>query len=186
MDQRKMEQEAQLHGATFVEVQRFNSPFIWVLVLVATVPTAGLFLYGIYEQIIRGHPWGDRPMSDLELLIVAPLMILFLLSMGALFYSLLLRVEVREDAVYVRYAPLHFSYRVFPFDTIASCRARQYKPMREYGGWGVRGTKKNAAYNVSGDWGVQLEFKDGRKLLIGSQRAEELAQAIQDGMARGA
>ena len=34
------------------------------------------------------------------------------------------------------------------------------------------------AYNVRGNKGVQLEFNDGKKVLIGSQRAKELEKAI--------
>jgi hypothetical protein len=34
------------------------------------------------------------------------------------------------------------------------------------------------AYNVSGNRGVQLEFSNGKRLLIGSQRPEDLAAAI--------
>jgi len=34
------------------------------------------------------------------------------------------------------------------------------------------------AYNMSGNQGVQLVFKNGKKLLIGSQKADELAEAI--------
>jgi hypothetical protein len=39
------------------------------------------------------------------------------------------------------------------------------------------------AYNVSGKEGVQLELANGKRILIGSQRAEELARAI--GEAKG-
>mgnify|MGYP001089165244 CR=1 FL=1 len=35
------------------------------------------------------------------------------------------------------------------------------------------------AYNVSGDRGVQIELLNGKRLLIGSQQAEELLRAIQ-------
>jgi len=34
------------------------------------------------------------------------------------------------------------------------------------------------AYNVSGNRGVQLEFTDGKCLLIGSQKPEQLDSAI--------
>ena len=34
------------------------------------------------------------------------------------------------------------------------------------------------AYNVSGDRGVQLELVNGTRLLIGSQRSEELVKTI--------
>jgi hypothetical protein len=39
----------------------------------------------------------------------------------------------------------------------------------EYGGWGIKYGKMGKAYNVSGNRGVQLEFTDGKRLLIGSQ-----------------
>jgi hypothetical protein len=35
------------------------------------------------------------------------------------------------------------------------------------------------AYNVSGDRGVELTLRDGRRVMLGSQRPEELAQAIE-------
>ena len=53
-----------------------------------------------------------------------------------------------------------------------------YSPIRDCGGWGVRHYKSGKAYNVSGNRGVVLEFLDGRPILIGSQRPEELAKAI--------
>jgi hypothetical protein len=34
------------------------------------------------------------------------------------------------------------------------------------------------AYNVRGDQGVELTLRDGRRVLIGTQRATELAAAI--------
>jgi hypothetical protein len=55
---------------------------------------------------------------------------------------------------------------------------RTYSPLREYGGWGIRGPRKRRAYNVSGDEGVQLVLVDGCVVLIGSQRANELADPI--------
>jgi hypothetical protein len=53
-----------------------------------------------------------------------------------------------------------------------------YRPIRDYGGWGIRYGRGGKAYNVSGNRGVMLELSDGQKLLIGSQRPEELANAI--------
>ncbi len=88
-----------------------------------------------------------------------------------------LRVEVRESALLVRLVPLTRQHR-FGWETIRSAEARTYRPILEYGGWGIRYGKAGKAYNVSGPRGVQLEFHDGSRLLIGSQRADELAEAI--------
>ena len=59
------------------------------------------------------------------------------------------------------------------------------QPILEYGGWGIRYSPfgKGWAYNVRGNQGVQLELANGQRILVGSQRADELARAI--GQAKG-
>ena len=59
------------------------------------------------------------------------------------------------------------------------CYVRKYSPLREYGGWGVRGSfGKNKAYNVKGNQGIQIELKKGGKVLVGTQRKTEAQQVI--------
>jgi hypothetical protein len=100
-----------------------------------------------------------------------------------IFYILRLETEVRYDGLYVRFYPL--TSKTINFTEIVYCEARTYHPIKEYGGWGIRyGWKRGKAYNVSGNRGVQLEFQNGKKLLIGSQRPEELAQAIKERMSQ--
>ena len=48
----------------------------------------------------------------------------------------------------------------------------------QYGGWGIRGFKSNRAYNVSGKIGLQLEFKNGDKLLVGTQNGQEMNDVL--------
>jgi len=88
-----------------------------------------------------------------------------------------LRTEVRPDGLYVRFVPFTRQHR-FSWDEIVSAEARRYRPLLEYGGWGVRWSRSGKAYNVSGNRGVQLELAGGKKLLIGSQRPQALAMAI--------
>ncbi|MBK8703741.1 MAG: hypothetical protein IPN33_08970 [Saprospiraceae bacterium] len=59
---------------------------------------------------------------------------------------------------------------------MAKVYVRQYKPIAEFGGWGLRYSMsgKGRALNVSGNMGLQLEFKDGKKLLIGTQKPKEI------------
>jgi hypothetical protein len=91
-----------------------------------------------------------------------------------------LTTEVRDDGFYARFSPFHLNFQRFEFADIASATARDYSAIGEYGGWGIRyglgGVGK--AYNARGNQGVQLVFKDGQKLLIGSQRAEQLSYTI--------
>jgi hypothetical protein len=57
---------------------------------------------------------------------------------------------------------------------------RQYSAIKEYGGWGLRIglLGKGTAYNVSGDKGLQLEFTTNKKILIGTNRADEITVTL--------
>jgi len=85
--------------------------------------------------------------------------------------------EVRDDGLYIRFYPL--THQKIPFEHIVHCEVRTYNPIREFGGWGIRYGKGGKAYNVSGNRGVQLDLVNGKRLLIGSGRPEELARAIE-------
>lgn len=158
------------------EVQRFTQKWLWILLLLTDLAVIGLFAHALYVQLILGQPWGNRPQSDTALLITAAVSILLMLGMTYLFARLRLITEVRQDGLFVQFPPLRA--KEIAFSEISSCRARTYKPIREYGGWGIRYGRRGKAYNVSGNKGVQLEFHQGKALLIGSQRAEKLAAAI--------
>ena len=94
-------------------------------------------------------------------------------------YSLRLSTEVREDGIYYRLRPLHRSFRRIGWDEIETYEAETYRPLREFGGWGIRWAPGRIAYSVSGDEGVRIEREDGRTVLLGSRRPEALADAIE-------
>ncbi len=97
-----------------------------------------------------------------------------------LFFSVKFVTEVRNDGIYICYFPFHRSFHTISFKEIRRYEVRTYRPIMEYGGWGIRYGTKGKAYNVSGNRGLQLELSNGKQLLIGSQRVEELLQAIQE------
>jgi hypothetical protein len=162
----------------FREVQRFKQRWLWVLIIVSVLAAIGLFARGMVQQLVFGEPWGDRPMSDTGLAVTGTLAILFHLGIIALFAACRLITEVRSDGLYIRLVPFHLSFRRIPLEDLESFAALTYRPIREYGGWGIRGCRGGTAYNVSGDRGVRLDYATGRHMLIGSQRADELAEAI--------
>ncbi len=101
------------------------------------------------------------------------------IAVTALFLLLKLETEVRPDGLYVRYFPFHIHFKRFGPEDLSEYYARRYKPIMEYGGWGIRCSLRNGkAYNVSGNRGVQLVLSSGKKLLIGSQKADEFETAI--------
>jgi hypothetical protein len=101
----------------------------------------------------------------------------------ALFWVAHLDVSVTSQEVLIRFAPFHRTPRRIPLAQVSDARARRYSAIGEYGGWGIRVGFGGRAYNVFGDHGVQLTLADGKRILIGSQRSEELEAAIQRGRA---
>jgi hypothetical protein len=90
-----------------------------------------------------------------------------------------LTVEVLADRIEIRYRP--FIARTLRLDDVVAAESVTYRPLREYGGWGIKGwSRRKIAYNVRGDRGALLTLADGRTVLIGSQRSDELAAAIRD------
>ncbi len=106
-----------------------------------------------------------------------------LASAGAVVVALLvfskMTTVVDAAGVHVRYFP--YLRKTFPLADVVAWEVRTYSPV-EYGGWGVRGFpgRYGWAYNVSGNRGVEIEFVDGNRLMLGSQRAEALALAIEE------
>lgn len=146
-----------------------------LLVIPVCIACGGAAWWGFVQQILLGIKWGDRPAPDVMLWIF---FVLFGIIFPLFMFSVKLVVETRKDALRISFVPV--CTRLVAYDTIRQCRVRTYRPLLEYGGWGVKwGGKKGWSYTMSGNCGVQLELHDGKKLLIGSRNPEELAAAIE-------
>lgn len=97
--------------------------------------------------------------------------------------SMTLVTEVRPEGLYIRFKML-WPERVIPYFQIVKAEAKTYRPIVDYGGWGVRGIAPIKAFNVSGNRGVLLSMTNGQFLMIGSQRPDQLAAALQSGITR--
>jgi len=114
--------------------------------------------------------------------IIAPTGIVTALVMAILANLLYLRTTVDDEALVVIFGYAFPMYRQrIPLGEIRSAEAVTYNPLREYGGWGIRGFGDNRALNARGNRGVRLTLTDGRRLLVGSQRPDELATALRAG-----
>lgn len=101
------------------------------------------------------------------------------LLVALLVYLPKLTTEVTPQDVKVKislWRPRRISLR-----DIERVEAITYRPMRDYGGWGIKYSFKNKgwAYTMSGNRGVRVFLRNGKNVLVGSQRPEELAAAIE-------
>ena len=170
----------------FKEEQQFRQWWFQTLVLGVAALVIVVFAWGMVQQLILDRPFGDNAMSDTALIIMGPL---FIVLFGVLFpvflFSIRMTTEVRPDGLYVLFSPFHRTYRRFPWGQIADFQAVTYNPILNYGGWGIRYGPKGKAYNVSGNRGLRLAMTDGRHVMIGSSRTEELRDVVTSVWKRG-
>lgn len=101
-------------------------------------------------------------------------------AISSLFFLITkLETLVCEEGIYVRFFPFQIKFRFFGWDRLTKCHVRKFRPIIEFGGWGIKGrSKKNYSLTVSGNQGLQLETVDGSRLLIGTQQPEELMATL--------
>ncbi len=153
----------------FTERQHLRQPWLWLLIGGMMAVMWAIFI----QQIIRGKTVGTNPMSDWGVVIS---WLLFGLGLPALLWYMHIETTVTADHVVIRVVP--FTRRVIRPGEIVRFSTRQVRPIREYGGWGVRGWSDNRAYLMSGNTGVQLELANGDQVLIGTDRSAELETAL--------
>jgi hypothetical protein len=154
----------------FSETQRFNQGWLWLIFLGLNA----VFMFLLFQQLKGDEGLGAQLMKNVALLVAMGFV--FLLSI--LFFNFRLETRIQTDGLYVRFFPFHRSFRHYSWDKIDKNYIRKYSPVREYGGWGIRTGQKGEAFNISGNQGLQLEFKDHGRLLIGTNRPEELSAAL--------
>lgn len=169
----------------FEETQTYRGTLVWYLTLVFCLGMVGLFAYAMFVQLVMGGTWGDKPLSDTGLILVFLLTLAICGGIFALIHIHKLVLSIDEGTVAYSFYPYISKTRVLYRDDIKSVAVRKYKPILEYGGWGYRIGSKDRAYTLWGKYGLQLEMANGKKLLIGTQKAPELEgivrQLIQQG-----
>jgi hypothetical protein len=157
-------------GPTFQEEQRMTYWWVWAIVVAITL----LAWWGFVVQIVLGRPWGTNPGPDWVIEVV---FVFAGLALPAFLVGTGLVTVVTKDALRLHYRFLR--RRTLPFAEIRSAEAVTYHPILEYGGWGLRWAPgRGWAWTVRGDRAVRLVLANGKTLLVGSQRADDLVRAL--------
>lgn len=156
----------------FKEEQKFRQA--WIIIIMGL--SAIVWLYMIIRYIFVDDLFNKEPGAAWTTLIagIIPLLVIYL------FVKMKLITIVDSEGVRCKFTILQRSYKIFPKTELQTYEIRQYKPIAEYGGWGIRvgRGKRGSAYNVAGNKGLQLYLKNGRKFLIGTQQPESLSRAM--------
>lgn len=158
----------------FLEKQKFNQWWLWLIL----IGSNGFLLFEIVNLIVENKQIGSEK-SSIAILLFA-LLYTSLLTLAFVYFSL--DTIIKQDGVYVRFFPLQIKYKHYTWVSIKRAYIRKYSPILEYGGWGIRYSifGKGKAYNISGNYGLQLELMDTKKILIGTNKPEELTKVLHD------
>jgi len=88
--------------------------------------------------------------------------------------------QVRRTSVRIAFGYIDLIEKVIPFDEIEDAEAMRYRPIVEFGGWGIRwgwGRSKRA-WTLSGNEALVLHLTDGTHFYVGSEHPERLLTAL--------
>ncbi len=153
----------------FEEKQSFIGTWSWYLVI------------GISAAILIGRlvpaTLAENP-SD-EAYIATLISIVILGSVIAFLSTIRLYVSIGESQIYYRFPPFISKQKSLGKNEIQEMEVRKYRPIWEYGGYGYRYRfRSGRALNVTGNMGLQLILKNGKKVLFGTQKPESMRTAI--------
>jgi hypothetical protein len=102
------------------------------------------------------------------------LTILVIVLISAVFTNMKMVTRITEEGIAVRYAPFQPAFAYYAWQDIDRAYIRKFDPITEYNGWGIKSGPSGRAYTVAGNTGLQVIFHDGTKLLISTQRPDEI------------
>ena len=149
----------------FYEEKQFlrSNSMIWIAISGLLIT----FLAIVLNFSATKNDWTGLIILSIVIISIVPL--LFLAS---------IHLRIEKEGIYVKYFPFHFKPLFFRWNEIEHFEMRRYNPLTEYGGWGLKGTRNNRVYNVSGDMGLQITFNNGKKLLVGTANPKKMEVAL--------
>ncbi|NAW50484.1 hypothetical protein GNY06_03475 [Elizabethkingia argentiflava] len=154
----------------YKEKQRVNQLWIWGILIFILI----VLVFGTYKQVFEGNNFGSKPVSNLTLIIITVFFLLFALFISAI----KLITNIDKTGIQIQFIPF-FIVKKYEWDQISKVYIKEYSPLRDFGGWGIRYSSQGKAFSLRGRYGLQLELISGDKILIGTQKKEDLQNILQ-------
>ena len=152
----------------FKETQKFNLSWKWLLFISLYI----LMFWALSEQL-------TEPGRDLTAIFSMVFSLLMIIVFNIILLIMKLETEINQDRIKFQFKPFHLKPRVIDFNEIQEYNIREYKPLKEYGGYGIQHRiKSGRSYTISGKVGLQIVLKTGKKILIGTNKSRELQDII--------
>jgi hypothetical protein len=156
----------------FKEEQRFTQTWVVILLVISgLIPVLIIFMSYLKNK-------EEQDLSNIFVTISITMLV------SAVIFLFKLTTRIDQEGIHYQFFPFHLKLRSIAWNEIKTAYVRNYDAITEYGGWGLKGgffwkKSKGVAINVSGDIGIQLTLKNGKKILIGTQLKEQANQVLE-------
>jgi hypothetical protein len=150
----------------FSETQKLQRIWFWVI---------GLDIVGIVLIFVFKDSSVD--ISD----ILPPTLIVASAFLFVIWIFIVSKLIVTIDArgIHYRYPVFRPKWKTIPCEDIGTFSTVHYDAIFDYGGWGIKNSKKNGrCITIQGNCGILLELKNGEKILLGTQNKEGMEFAM--------
>ena len=166
----------------FREVQRFRNTIFMYIVVFFFLFILFIFGYGIVTQLVFHKQFGNNPMSDFGLILTGSFSVVISTTLFLLFFLGNLEIIITPNGLFYKYFPFINKLRKIDKSSIKNYQVRQYKPIREFGGCGLRYNykTKTSCYNIRGTMGLEIELVNGRRIMLGTQEPHEIKKSMDE------
>ena len=165
----------------FIECQRFNK---WIAIFLFLVINTANIAW-ISSTDVR-ELFNNTPILCIMLIIVT--ILTFLLSIS--FFFIRVDTVINRDGVWVRAFPFRLRFKFTPWEHISEAIVRKMNLIRDKRGINFKLVPSRVGstgfqmigrttYNLSGNYVLELTLKNNKKIIIGTQRAEELTAFLE-------
>ncbi|MFD2552796.1 hypothetical protein [Sphingobacterium tabacisoli] len=144
------------------EKQSFMSVWLFSLLIIILL----IACRDVYQDYKNTGEW----MLNVGVWIIVPVLLYFIFSR--------LCTTIDNKGVEISFIPFAWRKR-WNWDSIGNIEVRKYD-LIEFGGWGYRVGRSGVAYTCKGRYGIQMELKNGKKVLIGTQKQDEVDEFIKE------
>jgi hypothetical protein len=152
----------------FTERQNIQKLWFWVIGI-------DLLIVGVILSVVM-----SKTSTSLENMI--PPMAIVVVAFGFVIWIInfsKLTTVFEQDGIRYRYPVFHPKWKKINKEEIKSFTIKNYDAIYEYGGWGIKNSKKNGkSITIQGNTGLALELKNGERVLIGLRDKENVAWAM--------
>jgi hypothetical protein len=153
----------------FKEIQRFNQWWLWIIV---SIPVLILLMEAITI-------FNSQSVNRTQGILVIGIVLAFTILSVVWMFLLHLETNLENGILNVNFKGMPFAKRTIDLKEVEKLEIITYDPLFDYGGWGVRySIRKGWCYNVSGDKGLLVTYRNKKTFLIGTQKPGELKDAL--------